>query len=113
MNSGFEVPARKISAVGTREGAGPKAADRRALPVTIVNQIGELGLACAGVGEGLADASLPGNFWNRVSRPQGKRTESDKEKSGTLRKTDLHGTSGAGDGWVGELDRKIGTKSIL
>src|SRR5882762_10353555 len=69
MYAGFQVPARKVAAVGARERAGAETADRRALPVTVVNQIGELGFACTGVGERLANASLPGDFRNRVSRP--------------------------------------------
>src|ERR1019366_5757097 len=89
--AGLQVPARKVAAVGAGEGAGAKTADRRALPVTVVNQIVQYGLACAGVGEWLANASLPGDFWNRVSRPQGgKRTEGDEEKNGAFRKTEFH-----------------------
>src|ERR1700694_5364443 len=108
MNAGFQVPAGKIAAVGAREGAGPKTADRRALPITVVDQVVQLGLACAGIGERLAHASLPGDSWNRVSRPQGKGTEGDKEKSGTLRKTEFHGASGVGDGWV----RRVCVRSL-
>src|ERR1700682_2677256 len=63
MYAGFQVPARKIAAIGARESAGAETADRRALPVTVVDQIGELGLARAGVGERLAHAPPPGDIW--------------------------------------------------
>src|ERR1700686_1787502 len=69
VNAGLQVPAGKVAAVGARECAGAKTADRRPLPITLVDKIGELGLAGAGVGERLANASLPGDFRNRVSRP--------------------------------------------
>ena len=69
MYAGFQVPARKIAAVGARERAGAKTADRRALPVTVVDQIVQCGLAGAGMSERLANASLPGDFRNRISRP--------------------------------------------
>src|SRR6202166_4276322 len=38
MYAGLQVPAGKIAAVSARKGAGPKTADRRALPITVVDQ---------------------------------------------------------------------------
>src|SRR5258708_29614307 len=69
VDASLQVPAGKITAVGAGEGAGAKTADRRALPVTVVDQIGELGLACARISKRLAYASLPADLWDRVSRP--------------------------------------------
>src|SRR5467141_2570045 len=113
MYASLQVPAGKIAAVGAGEGAGAETADRRSLPVTVVNQVGQLGLACTGVGERLANASLPGDFRNRISRPQGKRTKGGEEKNRELRKAKSHGASGVGDGWVRRIWRQIIAKSLL
>src|SRR3981081_2019750 len=113
MYAGFQMPARKIAAVGARESAGAKTADRRALPVTVVNQIGELGLAGAGVGERLADGWLPGEFRNRVSRPCREGRNGDEEKNGTLRKAEFHGASGVVDGWVWRICRNFKCKIVI
>src|ERR1700694_819786 len=42
--AGFQVPAGKIAAVGAGESAGAKTADRRALPITVVDQVVQLRL---------------------------------------------------------------------
>src|ERR1022692_5095399 len=67
MNSGFQMPARKVSAVSAGKSAGSKTADRRALPVAVIDQSGECGFARAGVGERFADASFPGDGRNCIS----------------------------------------------
>ena len=113
VDAGFHVPASEVAAIGTRESAGAKTADRRALPVTVVDQIGELGLAGAGIGERLADASLPGDFRNRVSRPERKCAKGGEEKGGELRKAEFHGASGVGDVWVRQVCGEITAKSLL
>src|ERR1700682_4685372 len=110
MYAGFQVPARKIAAIGARESAGAKTPDRSALPVTVVDQVGQLGLAGAGVGERLAYASLPCDFRNCVSRPCREGRKGDEEKNGTLRKAEFHGASGVVDGWVWRICRKINCK---
>jgi len=63
VHSGLHVPAGEVAAIGTRERAGAKAADGRALPKTVVDMASvEGGLFCAGIFEGLADGALPGGF---------------------------------------------------
>src|SRR6202521_3432026 len=53
--AGFQVPAGKIAAVGAGESAGAKTADRRALPITVVDQVVQLllagGRACGRLGD--------------------------------------------------------------
>src|SRR6476620_348895 len=69
VNASFNVPAREVAAVGAGEGAGAKSADGSALPIAVVDDsiFGELGFAASGIVEGLADAAMPGGFWNGVA----------------------------------------------
>src|ERR1700674_1552862 len=106
VDASLQVPARKIAAVGARECAGTKTADRRALPITVVDQVVQLGLAGTRIGERLANASLPGDFRNRISRPKRKCAKGGEEKGGELRKAEFHGASGVGDGWVRRIRPK-------
>src|ERR1700693_4111992 len=101
--AGFQVPAGKIAAVGAGESAGAKTAD----------QVVQLRLAGARVGERLANASLPGDLRNRVSRPERKCAKGGEEKGGELRKAEFHGASGVGDGWVRQVCGEITAKSLL
>src|SRR5260370_22912408 len=70
VEAGFQVPAAKIAAVGAGESAGAKTAARRALPVTVVDQVVQLRLAGAPVGARVAHRPPPHGFRDSVSPPR-------------------------------------------
>ncbi len=69
VDTALDVPARKVAAISARESSGAEAADRSALPVTVVNHSRgrESGLASSGIFQRHTDAALPGGFGNGVA----------------------------------------------
>src|ERR1035438_1057840 len=91
MNASLQMPARKVTAVSAGKSARPKTSDRCALPITVIDKTGEIGLARAGVCERFADASFPGDGWNCVSGPQvGEGAAGKQQKERTLGKVKFH-----------------------
>src|SRR5215467_5340675 len=69
MNPGLQVPTRKIASKCSRKGSRSKAADRRTLPIAVVNVAWLQGrFACSGSRQRLADWSLPGSLRNVVGK---------------------------------------------
>src|SRR6266849_4982324 len=67
VDTGFDVPAGEITAIGSRESSGAETADRGALPETVIDVSGVEGsFFCAGVLEWKADGPFPGGLGNAV-----------------------------------------------
>src|SRR5437773_205228 len=64
----LNVPAREVTTICSREGAGAKSADWRSLPVAIVNMSGiKRQLLGSRIGQRQTNSALPSGFGNGVS----------------------------------------------
>src|ERR1700720_964946 len=67
VDASLHVPAGEVAAIGARESAGAKTADRRALPKAVVDMVGvERGFLGPGIFEWESDGALPGSFGNVI-----------------------------------------------
>src|SRR6266436_9689522 len=84
VDTGFDVPAGEVTAIGSRESSGAETADRGALPETVVDVTGVEGrLFCAGVLEWKADGTFPGGLGNVVvGRGDGGEKRSEERRVG-------------------------------
>src|SRR6185437_13140116 len=67
VNAGLHVPALEVSAIRAREGTCAESADRRSLPIAIVDVlVHELRLGSSGIGGRLSDGNSPGGTWDGI-----------------------------------------------
>src|SRR5258708_23453243 len=64
VNAGFNVPARKIAAIGSRKCSGAEAPHGSALPVAVIN----VGAAAFNtwIFYGQSEGALPGSLWDLI-----------------------------------------------
>ncbi len=65
VDARFKVPPGKVSCVGTSECARSESADRRALPITVVDDL-KISFLGARMAQRFANSSFPGRFRNRI-----------------------------------------------
>jgi hypothetical protein len=62
------MPAFKLSTIGTGKGAGAKAADGSALPVTVIDHVLDFRFFSARILQRLANGTPPRYLWNHIAR---------------------------------------------
>jgi hypothetical protein len=67
VNARLQMPAGKIAAKGSRKSSRAESANRRTLPISVINVAAiERGLACPAIFQGLANRSLPRSFGDLI-----------------------------------------------
>ncbi len=67
VHARLQVPTFELAAIGARKRSGSKAADRRSLPVTVINHVLDFRLLPAGVFERQPDRAMPRRLWYRIA----------------------------------------------